>query len=62
MDEQGDGSHYHAHIVHAVGNHDQDFANQPDCVKFVVSVNDDEFEDNVTYNELMDYFGKAEAG
>jgi hypothetical protein len=31
-----------------------------DHVKFVVSVNDDEFEDVVTYNELMDYFGKAE--
>jgi hypothetical protein len=30
-----------------------------DHVKFVVSVNDNEFEDVVTYNELMDYFGKA---
>jgi hypothetical protein len=56
MDEQEDGSHHHAHIVHAVEDHDQDFANQPDCMKFV---NDDEFEDIVTYNELMDYFGKA---
>jgi hypothetical protein len=60
MDKQEDGSHYHAHIIHAVEDHNQDFANHTDCVKFVVSVNDDEFEDVVTYNELMDYFGKVE--
>jgi hypothetical protein len=55
MDEEEDGSQYHAHIICAVKDH-----NQLDCMKFVVSVNDDEFKDIVTYNELMDYFGKAE--
>jgi hypothetical protein len=53
MDKQEDGTQFHAHIVHAIEDHECDLKNHPDHIYFLCSVNDDELEEIVSYNELV---------
>jgi hypothetical protein len=50
---QEDGQHFHAHIVHALEDHERDFENDPDRIHFLCLVNDDEFEEIMSYNDLL---------
>ena len=48
MDAQPDGQKLRATMVEATTQHQQDHANQPELVKFRISVNDDQYEEIVT--------------
>jgi hypothetical protein len=64
MDPQEDGQHFHACIVHALDDHDQEFmaaaCTNPAHIKFICSVNNDMQEEIISYNELLDYLNKQD--
>ena len=60
MDEADDGSHYHARIVVAIDKHDRDLKSDKDYRQFRVSINDDQFEERLTYQQVMDHITSEE--
>jgi hypothetical protein len=50
-----------AEICERVEHHERELYRQPGHVKFLCSFNDDEYEEILTYNELMDHIEKDEA-
>jgi hypothetical protein len=58
MDTQEDGQRFRAHIVECISDHKSNVHCSDDHVKFRVSVNEDEYEEIITYNELMDFIEK----
>ena len=60
LDPQEDGQCYCARIVHMVEDHDSDIKENPTRVKFVCSLNDDQLEEVITYNEMLDYIQKED--
>jgi hypothetical protein len=58
MDTQEDGQRFCAHIVECISNHESNVRHSDDHVKFRISVNEDEYEEIITYNELMDFIEK----
>jgi hypothetical protein len=58
MDTQEDGQRFHAHIVECISDHESIVRRSDDHVKFRISVNEDEYEEIITYNELMDFIEK----
>ena len=60
MDEADDGLRYRARIVEAIDKHDQDLKNDKDYRRFRVSINDDEFEELLTYQQVMDHITSEE--
>jgi hypothetical protein len=68
MDKQ-DGQQHCARILNVIdeeeickhiGKHERELFRQPGHVQFVCSVNDDNYEEILSYNELMDYIEKDE--
>ena len=60
MPRQDDGQRYRAKIVEAIDDHQRGLHSDPVRVKFRCTVNDEEFEELITYNELMDSIAKDE--
>jgi hypothetical protein len=60
MDPQDDGQCFHAHIVDLVEDHQSKVRKSDNPHKFRISVNDDQYEEVITYNELMDFIQKNE--
>jgi hypothetical protein len=60
MDPKEDGQHHHAHIVEFIQDHEHDPKLSDDHHKFRISINDDEYEEIIMYNELMDFFERNE--
>ena len=58
MDEWDDGHCFHAHIVECINKHEQGHHTINKHIKFRCSVNDDEYEEIISYNELMDFIQK----
>jgi uncharacterized protein YoxC len=58
MDTQEDGQRFCAHIVECISNHESNVRRSGDHVKFQISVNEDEYKEIITYNELMDFIKK----
>jgi hypothetical protein len=58
MDTQEDGQRFHAHIVECISDHESNVCRSDDHVKFRISINEDEYEEIITYNELMDFIKK----
>jgi hypothetical protein len=58
MDTQEDGQRFRARIVECISDHESNVRRSDDHVKFRVSVNEDEYEEIITYNELMDFIEK----
>jgi hypothetical protein len=58
MDTQEDGQRLCAHIVEYNSDHESNIRRSNDHVKFQISVNEDEYEEIITYNELMDFIKK----
>jgi hypothetical protein len=58
MDTQEDGQRFHTHIVECISNHESNVCRSDDHVKFRISVNEDEYKETITYNELMDFIEK----
>jgi hypothetical protein len=57
-DTQEDGQRFHARIVECISDHESNVRCSDDHVKFRISVNEDEYEEIITYNELMDFIEK----
>jgi hypothetical protein len=55
---QEDGQRFRAHIVECISDHESNVRHSDDHVKFQISVNEDEYEEIITYNELMDFIEK----
>jgi hypothetical protein len=60
MDPQDDGQCFRAPIVDLVEDHQSKVRMSDDHHKFRISVNDDQYEEVTTYNELMDFIQKNE--
>jgi hypothetical protein len=58
MDTQEDGQSFHACIVECISNHESNIRRSDDHVKFRISVNEDEYKEIITYNELIDFIEK----
>jgi len=55
-----DGQVHHARIVEAIKDHEHATTTNPDYVKFRCKLNDDEYEEVLTYREILDYLDKDE--
>jgi hypothetical protein len=55
MDTQEDGQRFCARIVECISDHESNVRRSDDHVKFRISVNEDKYEETITYNELMDF-------
>jgi hypothetical protein len=58
MDTQEDGQRFRARIVECISDHESNVHCSDDHVKFRISINEDEYEETITYNELMDFIKK----
>jgi hypothetical protein len=58
MGTQEDGQRFRACIVECISNHESNVGHSDDHVKFWISINEDEYEEIITYNELMDFIEK----
>jgi hypothetical protein len=58
MDTQEDGQRFRARIVECISNHESNVRRLDDHVKFRISVNEDEYKETITYNELLDFIEK----
>ena len=57
MDTQEDGQRFRASNVQYISDHEPNVCHSDDHVKFQISINEDEYEEIITYNELI-YFIK----
>jgi hypothetical protein len=58
MDTHKDGQRLRAHIVECISDHEANVHCSDDHVKIRISVNEDEYEEIITYNKLMDFINK----
>ena len=59
MDAQPDGQKFRATIVEAITQHQQDHSNQPELVRFRISVNEDQFKEVLTFHEIPHHIEKG---
>ena len=62
MEEMEDGQKHRARIVEAIEDHDEKTKSSPDHVKFKVSVNDDQYEEVLSYTEIVSRLEQDEDG
>jgi len=55
LDPQEDGQRFHARIVQAIEEQDTKLHGHADWFKFLCSINDDQYEEILTYNEILNY-------
>ena len=60
LTEQEDGQKHRARIVAAIEEHGNNVEKNPGRMKFVCSVNDDKYEEIMTYNEIMNHIEQSE--
>ena len=60
LTEQEDRQKHRARIVAAIEDHNANVENNLDRVKFICSVNDDKYEEIMTYNEIMNHIELSE--
>jgi hypothetical protein len=58
MDTQEDGQRFRAHIIECISDHESNVRHSDDHIKFQISVNEDKYEEIITYKELMDFIEK----
>jgi hypothetical protein len=60
LTEQDDGQKHRARIVAAIEDHDANTEKNLQRMRFVCSVNDDKYEEIMTYNQIMDHIEQSE--
>ena len=60
MDLQENGERYRMKILEVLVENEEQLAKHPDCIKFICSVNDDMYEEILTYNEILEYIAENE--
>ena len=58
LDAQEDGQRFRARIVEHIKDHESALKQSNDHHKFRISVNDDEYEEVISYNQLLDFIEK----
>ena len=58
MDPPENGERYCMRILEVLVENEEQLAKHPDCIKFICSVNDDMYEEILTYNEILEYITK----
>ena len=58
MNMDDNGEKLRAQVVEAVHIHDDKMKDDPDQIKFVCSVNDDKYEEILSYNEILQHIEK----
>jgi hypothetical protein len=53
MPPQEDGQRFRARIVRAIEDHERNLAKDEDRIHFLCSINDDQFEEIMSYNDLL---------
>ena len=60
MDEREDGQRFRARIVKLLDDHESELHDNPTRIKFLCSVNEDEAEEIITYNQMLEYITRDE--
>ena len=60
LDEQEDGQKFRAKIVEAINKHHKGVQNNPVILRFRCTINDNEFEEIIAYNDIVDYIYRDE--
>ena len=60
MDKTEDGQQHRARITELVEGHQRDMEQRPELIKFKVSMNQDQYEELLTYRQVLDYILKDE--
>ena len=60
LPRQDDGQRFRAEIVEAIVDGERNHANHPVKIRFRCTVNDEEYEDVIAYNELLEHISKDE--
>ena len=58
LDKNEQGEQHRARIVELIEDHESKVEDNPTRIKFVCSVNDDQYEETLTYKEMLDYIEK----
>ena len=58
---QEDGQRFRVRIVRALDDHVRELSQQPDRLQFVCSVNDDQFEEIMSYNDILQHLERTQA-
>ena len=62
LPQQEDGQRFRARIVKALDDYESDLGTQPDCICFICLAKDGDFEEILSYSELMDSLESQEDG
>ena len=62
MPQQEDGQRFQACIVRALENYENELRKEPECIQFICSVNNGQFEELVSYGDLLDSLESEEDG
>ena len=60
LDPEDDGQRFRGKIIEAIVENEQELNNHPDCIKFRCSINDEQFEEIISYNEIIHMIEKDE--
>ena len=55
LNKQEDSQQFRAKVIKLIDNHDSDLEDDKTRIKFLLSVNNDESEEIITYNQLLEY-------
>jgi hypothetical protein len=55
MPEEEDGQQHRARTIQAIGEHEKELEKEPAQVKFMCSINDNQREKIITYNDILSY-------
>ena len=55
LEPQEDGQHFHARIMQAIQDHDAKRTANAEWFKFRCSINDDQFEEILSYSKILNY-------
>ena len=53
MDTQDDGQKFRARVIEAINAHDEKVANNPELLRFRCSINNDQYEEILAYNDIV---------
>ena len=55
MKPKEDGQRFRAKIVEAIADDENQLANHPEKIRFKCSINDDQYEEIVAYNDILNH-------
>ena len=60
MDPQEDGQRFRAKIVQSLEDHEANLAKNPTRIQYLCSINDDQYEEILSYNDVLNYIERDE--